>query len=361
MSRAEVVCDRTIQKILYGEYTMKTQLRGCAPQQRKKSQSPVKNIKERCENKRPEERERPKDGHKKGTIAVQRHTLHNSAQIHLQILLRALQSLLAHLLPFLSSYKAFQHRQLAIASPSFELQKPSQKPNQKPSQMTSEKPNQRPKNRFIAFCASQRLPGTTVYKDNPVSLEEPENPHHPSNFILYRLIDRLADPTALSAASCLRTTDPVITFPLATAAVAWLDVIDSTRHYNNGPEKMRAAMDAYDELVVGMTHQWGGHLVGEEGDGKCLLFKDYNTAAEFCRALVKRLTEDTQVFFQVRVGIGRGKMRVRVINGCKCIGQAVERAQLVAQSCRGERVCVWRADAVEFGSAVLESPLFCIH
>lgn len=157
---------------------------------------------------------------------------------------------------------------------------------------------------------------------------------------------------------CLKSTDESINFSLKSSIIVVTDIIDNTRLYNEFPLKMKYYVILHYKMVVLLLRKHSGHLVANEGDSFHLAFQNLENATDFAIEFLSMHLQENP-FFQVRVGINKGKLCVRKFCGYKVFGKVIEETQDFSKHNQGRCICI-KKRLIEKQS-LLQEDFFCIH
>jgi len=157
---------------------------------------------------------------------------------------------------------------------------------------------------------------------------------------------------------CLKITDESVSFSLKNSIMVITDVIDSTRLFNEYPQKMKYYMFQHYKTVMSLLRIHNGHLVANEGDSFHLAFQHLESGIKFCKDLIS-YHNSKACFFQVRVGINKGKLCVRKFCGYKVFGESIEETLDFFRDNDGRHICIKKKLMERYG--VKPDMDFCIH
>lgn len=155
-----------------------------------------------------------------------------------------------------------------------------------------------------------------------------------------------------------KSTDEKVNFSLTNSFIVLTDIIDSTRLYNEDPIMMRHCMALHYEMIITMLRKHRGHVVSNEGDSFHIAFQSASAAIDFCKNFIEAHDKTIQ-FFQIRLGIVKGKLNVRKLSGYKVFGKAIDEALGFFQHNDGTKICMKRSFVEKYSFKGDER--YCVH
>jgi predicted ATPase/class 3 adenylate cyclase/DNA-binding NarL/FixJ family response regulator len=126
--------------------------------------------------------------------------------------------------------------------------------------------------------------------------------------------------------------------PAGTVTFLFTDIEDSTRLWEEMPEKMAVALEVHDGIVRGTIERHGGYVFATGGDGFCAAFSTAPDAAEAAVEIQQKLLADSAgVPFRVRIGLHTGEATER---NRDYFGPEVNRAARLMSTAHGGQIVV---------------------
>lgn len=157
---------------------------------------------------------------------------------------------------------------------------------------------------------------------------------------------------------CLKITDESVSFSLKNSVMVITDVIDSTRLFNEHPQRMKHCIFQHYKTVILLLRTHSGHLVANEGDSFHIAFQNFKNAIKFCKDLISQHRSGAS-FFQVRVGINKGKLCVRKFCGYKVFGESIDETLDFFRDNDGKHICIKKRLVDRYG--IEPDASFCMH
>ncbi|HEX3089452.1 MAG TPA: adenylate/guanylate cyclase domain-containing protein, partial [Ilumatobacteraceae bacterium] len=126
--------------------------------------------------------------------------------------------------------------------------------------------------------------------------------------------------------------------PAGTVTFLFTDIEDSTRLWEESPERITAALEVHDGIVRGAIQRHAGYVFATGGDGFCAAFSTAPDAASAAVEMQQELLADPVVIlFRVRIGLHTGEATER---NRDYFGPEVNRAARLMSTAHGGQIVV---------------------